>query len=182
MDADSLTPEQEEAVMDGCLLVKVAGVPRRLPVLPRKPAREWRALWRERLVAEKSAEDIGQSFGEATELTGEMLLDMIVAYDRSGSLGTRDQIDETASDREIRALYDAICEEVFSPLVQAGLAPLMGMALLEAIASRQASFIASRLSTGDLTLPPSTSGLPTPKLPSSGPRTRPSARKSSKPA
>jgi hypothetical protein len=179
MDAAELTPEQEAAVMDGSLQVKVAGVTRRLPVLPRKPAREWRALWRERLAAETSAEDIGRSFGEAAELTGDTLLDLIVAYDQTGSLGTRDELDATATDREIRAIYDAIAEEAFAPLVQAGLAPLLGMALIEAIALRQASYIATRSSAGELALPNSTPSTPNPKSPSSGRKTRPSARKSS---
>ena len=189
MNADELTPEQEAAVMDGGLPVKVAGVTRRLPILPRKATREWRALWRERLAAEKSAEDLGKSFGEAAELTGEILLDLIVAYDeaidsRTGepyhvaTFGGRDWLDNHATDREIRALYDAISEEAFSPLVLAGMAPLVGMSLIEVVASRQVSFIASRLSTGALVLPNSTSNTPTPKSPSSGPKTKRSARES----
>jgi hypothetical protein len=186
MDADNLTPEQEGTVMAAVLPVKVAGVARRLPILPRKAAREWRALWRERLAAETSAEDLGRSFGEAAELTGDVLLDLIVAYDRTGYLGTRDEIDETASDREIRALYDAIAEEAFAPLLPAGLSPqatkalamLQAVALIEAIALRQVSFIGSRLSTGALVLPNLTSDSPTPKSPSSGRKTRQGARKS----
>jgi hypothetical protein len=89
MHADDLTPEQEAAVMGAVLPVKVAGVPRQLPILPRKAAREWRELWRQRSAAGASAPDMQQSFGEAAELTGEALLDLIVAYDRTGSTRRR---------------------------------------------------------------------------------------------
>jgi hypothetical protein len=139
------------------------------------------------MAAEKSAEDLGKSFGEAAELTGDVLLDMIVAYDEArdedgepyhvATFGGRDWLDNHATDREIRVLYDAICEEVFSPLVLAGMAPLLGMSLIEAVASRQVSFIGSRLSTGALVLPSSTSDTLTPKSPSSGRKTRRSARR-----
>jgi hypothetical protein len=178
MEADNLTPEQEAAVMGAVLPVKVAGVPRQLPILPRKAAREWRELWRQRSAAGASAPDMQQSFGEAAELTGEALLDLIVAYDRTGSLGTREQLDETATDREIRAIYDVICEEVFSPLVQAGLAPVLAAAFLEAIASRQASFIAGRSFTGASDPISSTTDSPTPKSPFSGRKTSRPAKKS----
>ena len=201
MNADNLTPQQEAAVMAARLEVTVAGAPRRLPVLPRRGAREWRALWRERFAAETSAEDLGQAFGAAAELPGEALLDMIVAYDeaidsRTGepyhvpTLGGRDWLDANATDREISALYEAIAEETFAPLVPAGLSPqatkalsmLQAVALIEAVALRQASFIATRSPTGALTLPPSTNGSPTPKSPSSGSKTRKRASKSSEPA
>jgi hypothetical protein len=172
MNADGLTADQERAVMEAVLEVKVAGAIRRLPILPRRAAREWRALWRARVAAEKSAADIMNSAGEAAELTGDVLLDLIVAYDRGGVLGGRDSLDDHASDREIRAIYDAICDESFSPLVQEGLAPMLGLALIEAIASRQASSIASRSSTGTLPHPPSTTRSPTARSRSSGPKTR----------
>ena len=179
MTADDITDEQEAAVMAAVLPVKVAGVPRQLPVLPRKPAKAWREFWRQRSAAESSAPDIRQSFGEAAELTGEALLDLIIAYDRTGALGTREELDDTASDREIRAIYDVICEEVFSPLVQAGLAPVLAAAFLETIASRQASFIAGRSFTGGNDPTNSTTASPIPKLRSSGPRTKSSSTKSS---
>jgi hypothetical protein len=193
MTADEITPEQEEAVMTAVLPVKVAGAPRRLPILPRKAAREWRDFWRQRSAAEAAAPDIRQSFGEAAELTGEALLDMIVAYDeaidsRTGepyhvtTFGGRDELDATASDREIRAIYDVICEEVFSPLVQAGMAPVLAAAFLEVIASRQASFIAGRSFTGDSAPTSSTTGSPNPKSRSSGRKTSRLARKSIPPA
>lgn len=128
------------------------GERRALPVLPMKPADDWR-----RLFVEKFPDTDGEEVDAATALhqAGDGVLDLLVAYDRSKVLGNREWIEANVTDDE---LADAFVE-VYQRSFRLGRLPKdLAMALLGRPPAKSPS---SRLPTGTLTPIASDNGSPT---------------------
>ena len=106
----------EEEVLAGLLTVTVGGIERSMPTLPIRDARDWR----KRLAAEVApiaglqidANDWA-GMPEKLTLAEDTMLDLIVAYDRTGALGGREWLEEHAWPRELGPIFTACVEAVF---------------------------------------------------------------------
>ena len=106
----------EEEVLAGLLTVTVGGVERSMPTLPIRDARDWR----KRLAAEVApiaglqidANDWA-GMPEKLQLAEDTMLELIVAYDRTGALGGREWLEEHAWPRELGPIFTACVEAVF---------------------------------------------------------------------
>ena len=106
----------EEEVLAGLLTVTVGGIERSMPTLPIRDARDWR----KRLAAEVApiaglAIDANDWAGMPAklQLAEDTMLDLIVAYDRTGALGGREWLEEHAWPRELGPIFTACVEAVF---------------------------------------------------------------------
>lgn len=104
----------EDERVRGVIPVVWGGQRKELPTLKRAAAREWReklaAALRE--VGAISLTDI-DAVAVAGSLVSDRLLDLVMAYDATGVLGTREWIDENVEDGEVYAAFRAILDVVF---------------------------------------------------------------------
>jgi hypothetical protein len=106
----------EEEVLAGLLTVTVGGIEKSMPTLPIRDAREWR----KRLAAEVGpiaglkidANDWAGMPGKL-DLAEDTMLDLIVAYDRTGALGGREWLEEHAWPRDLGPIFTLCVEAVF---------------------------------------------------------------------
>ncbi len=96
--------------------VTVGGIERSMPTLSIRDAREWR----KRLAAEvapiaslqiDAADWAGMP--AKLQLAEDTMLELIVAYDRTGALGGREWLEEHAKPRELGPIFTACVEAVF---------------------------------------------------------------------
>lgn len=126
--ADILPARTPGDVLAGVVRVRLGGVDYTLPVLTIAENREWQAALDATLgrsIADVPGDDAGGMI-EAAMATTDGLLDQLIAYDRTGVLPSREQIEATARPHE---LLMATLE------VWAAASPLLGMALANMTAS-----------------------------------------------
>lgn len=113
----------EEDAVAGVLQVRIGGRLRIVPVLKRKWSREWKEQAARRISATDIPDtaDVSEFFTTLMGVADETILDLVVAYDRSATLGGREWLDENATDRE---LYDALEAMVAATFPFAGASPL----------------------------------------------------------
>lgn len=106
----------EEEVLAGLLTVTVGGIEKSMPTLPIRDARDWRR----RLAAEVApiaglAIDANDWAGMPAklQLAEDTMLELIVAYDRTGALGGREWLEDHAWPRELGPIFTACLEAVF---------------------------------------------------------------------
>ena len=94
----------EDRIVTRAVDVTWGGEQRVLPVLPMKPADEWRQV----LIKEMGdINDDNLDAAAAIALLGGRMIDVMLAYDRDGLLGSREWIEEHVTDDE---LADAFLE------------------------------------------------------------------------
>ena len=106
----------EEEVLAGLLTVTVGGIEKSMPTLPIRDARDWR----KRLAAEVApiaglqidANDWA-GMPAKLQLAEDTMLELIVAYDRTGALGGREWLEEHAWPRDLGPIFTACVEAVF---------------------------------------------------------------------
>lgn len=119
-----------EDVLAGVLRIPVGGVEKIVPTLPIRATREWQAT-----IAtgpsgfEVPVSDDDWTAATVSEFSGlalETILDVVVAYDRTGALGGREWLEEHADPAQLYAAATQMAEVAFPfatdiPLLLAGL-------------------------------------------------------------
>ena len=106
----------DEDILAGVLRVPVGGVEKLVPTLPIRATREWQALLSEKLggfgvvMAAEQSPDTLAAFGS---LSLDTILDLVLAYDRSGALGGRDWIEEHADPAQLYGAVRQMAEVAF---------------------------------------------------------------------
>ena len=106
-----------EDVLAGVLRIAVGGVERIVPTLPLRATREWQA----QLAAGPSGFSVpvteddwtAANVSEFAGLTLDTVLDMVVAYDRTGALGGREWLDENADPAQLYAAAEQMAEVAY---------------------------------------------------------------------
>lgn len=112
-----MTSRSPEDVLAGVLRIAVGGVERLVPTLPLRATREWQAT----LAAGPSGFSVPVSeddwtaanVSEFAGLTIDTILDLVVAYDRTGALGGRDWLEEHADPAQLYAAAQQMAEVAF---------------------------------------------------------------------
>lgn len=100
----------EQRIVTRAIEVTWGGEPKVLPVLPMKPADEWRRLFVSKFPETDAAET---DAGAALAMAAERVLDLMLAYDRSKVLGNREWIEENVTDEEIAAAFVEVWKRSF---------------------------------------------------------------------
>lgn len=88
----------EDQIVTRAMQVTWGGEVRNLPVLPMKPADEWRHA----MAAEFEGIDVADlDTAAAIAAVGDKLITVMLAYDRGGVLGSREWIEEHVTDDEL---------------------------------------------------------------------------------
>lgn len=129
----------EEIFTTPGIQVRMGGRDHYIPVLPRRPAREWRerfsaelkAIWGQVEGLEQNATGTAALFG-----ISERILDgaweMVTAYDRDHALGDHDDLEARVTDEEVWAAAKAIAGYVYPFARDLGRFPQLLETLLEA--------------------------------------------------
>lgn len=107
------TPED---IASGTIRVSVGGVERIVPTLPIGPTRDWQTLVADRLGAFGvilAAEQSPSTLAELSHQSLDTVLDLAVAYDRTGSLGGRAWLEEHADPEQVYAAVRLMLEVAF---------------------------------------------------------------------
>jgi len=106
-----------EDVLAGVLRIAVGGVEKIVPTLPLRATREWQAAISkgpEGFTVPVSEDDWTASTVAAfSGLTLDMILDMVVAYDRTGALGGREWLEENADPAQLYAAAEQMAEVAY---------------------------------------------------------------------
>ena len=91
-----------EEIVSGLLQISVGGTVKPVPTLPIKYIAEWAKLL-DALTPTRPADDPREGFTLVARVTTEGLLDLVVAYDRTGALGGREWLEEHADAQQLQA-------------------------------------------------------------------------------
>jgi hypothetical protein len=112
-----VTSRSPEDVLAGVLRIAVGGVEKLVPTLPIKATRKWQEAighGPSGFTAPVSEDDwTAATVSEFTGLTIETVLDIVVAYDRTGALGGREWLLENADPAQIYAAASQMAEVAF---------------------------------------------------------------------
>jgi hypothetical protein len=97
-----MTERTEEEVLSGLLQVSVGGIVKPMPTLPIKYVPEWAQLL-DALTPTEPSGDPREGFTLIARVTLAGLLDLVVAYDRTGALGGREWLEEHADAQQLKA-------------------------------------------------------------------------------
>ena len=107
-----MTERSEEEVLSGLLQVSVGGIVKAMPTLPIKYVAEWAQLL-DALTPSTAEIDPREGFTLIARVTLAGLLDLVVAYDRTGALGGREWLEEHADAQQLRAAAVAMAANAF---------------------------------------------------------------------
>ena len=108
-----MAERSEEEVATGVLQISVGGVVKAMPTLPIKHIPEWAKLLDAVTPSGIAASDPEEGFTLIARVTLAGLLDLVVAYDRSGALGGREWIEEHADPAEMKAAAVQMADNAF---------------------------------------------------------------------
>jgi hypothetical protein len=150
-----LEPRSEEDVLANAgLAVTVGGVRKSIRALPIKANRDWKELLAERarhLIdgIPVESDDWGAVI-QAVSGSTELMLELVLAYDRDAALGGREWLESHATDAEIYAAFKTVMVAAFPFLRDAGLYPaLVGTLLQTLLGRRSESSTSSPSADGD---------------------------------
>jgi hypothetical protein len=132
--AERQAVEAPQAPVWGDLPLTLGGVKKPIRPLAARPSREWKALLADKVRAatagiEMKGSDWGQVLALLSDLT-DLQVELLVAYDREGRLGSADWILDNASEREIYEAFKTVLVEAFPPLADAQRFPQLLAGLL----------------------------------------------------
>lgn len=102
-----------EEVATGLLRISVGGVVKMMPTLPIKHIPEWAQLLDALTPSAVTPGDPSEGFTLIAKVTLAGLLDLIVAYDRTGALGGREWLEENADPAELKAAAEQMAGNAF---------------------------------------------------------------------
>jgi hypothetical protein len=112
-----MVERSEEDAVTRVLRISVGGVVKTMPTLPIKLIPEWAKLLD--ALTPSTPGDPSEGFTLIARVTLGGLLDLVVAYDRTGALGGREWLEEHADPAELKAAAEAMAGNAF-PFGQAG--------------------------------------------------------------
>ena len=102
-----MSTRSPEDVLAGVLRIAVGGVEKLVPTLPLRATREWQAQIAKGpsgfSVPVDSDDWSASAVAEFSGMTLDTVLDIVVAYDRTGALGGRDWLEENADPAQLHA-------------------------------------------------------------------------------
>lgn len=101
-----------EEIVSGLLQISVGGIVKTVPTLPIKHVPDWARLL-DALTPSSASVDLEQGFSTIATVSLNGLLDLVVAYDRTGALGGREWLEEHADAQQLRAAAVAMAENAF---------------------------------------------------------------------
>lgn len=113
-----MVERSDEDAITRVLRISVGGVVKTMPTLPIKLIPEWAKLL-DALTPSTATGDPSEGFTLIARVTLGGLLDLVVAYDRTGALGGREWLEEHADPAELKAAAEAMAGNAF-PFGQAG--------------------------------------------------------------
>ena len=144
----------EEEILAGTLTVTIGGAEVPLRELRIKELREWKKTLGS-VVGEiadidfmTTPGDISKMVGTVTELAGDRITDLVLAYDKEGALGGREAIEETASATEVYRAFRKMLEAAFPFISDVQTAVSQAQALMQAVQSAPASSTSTPLPNG----------------------------------
>jgi hypothetical protein len=108
-----MAERSEEAVLSGLLQISVGGVVRPMPTLPIKYIPEWAKLLDAATPSAIAQPDPDEGFVTIARATNAGLLDLVVAYDRTGALGGREWLEEHADPAELKGAAMQMADNAF---------------------------------------------------------------------
>jgi hypothetical protein len=111
-----MTERSAEDVLAGVLRVAVGGQEKLVPTLPIKATREWQAALAAgpgRFHPDNLEDWTPTDASEFSSLTLDVILDIVVAYDRTGALGGREWLEEHADPAQLYAAAGQMAEVAF---------------------------------------------------------------------
>jgi hypothetical protein len=102
-----------EDVATGVLRISVGGVVKTMPTLPIKYIPQWAAVLDAKTPSAVTPIDPAEGFALVARITLGGLLDLVVAYDRTGALGGREWLEEHADPMELRVAAFAMAGNAF---------------------------------------------------------------------
>jgi hypothetical protein len=107
-----MSERTEEEVLSGLLQISVGGITKAVPTLPIKYVAEWAKLL-DALTPTEPATDPREGFTLIAKVTTAGLLDLVLAYDRTGALGGREWLEEHADAQQLRAAAVQMADNAF---------------------------------------------------------------------
>lgn len=171
----------EDAGFAGILDLTMGGARRSVPVLKLRQSREWKDKLGTSITTIDVGDmaDLGKTITSLANTPIDVALALVLAYDRTGSLGGREWIEENATDREVYAAFEMMVSatypfgsvvrsvaEAFGPQLRAVTAMVIGQT---AESLSRGSLASGPSPTGASTLTPFPSGSRTSSSSSSGP-------------
>jgi hypothetical protein len=121
----------EEEIVTGLLRVSVGGVVKPVPTLKIKHIPEWAAVLDARTPSTAASANPAEGFTFVAQITISGLLDLVLAYDRTGALGGREWLEENADPTELREAALAMAGNAFPFGEGAGVVGRMLMDLIK---------------------------------------------------
>lgn len=109
-------PRSPEDILAGVLRIAVGGVEKIVPTLSIKATREWQAAVSAlpgRFTPEDPEEWTSLEAAEFSGMTLDVIVDIIVLYDRTGALGGREWLEEHADPAQLYAAAGQMAEVAF---------------------------------------------------------------------
>jgi hypothetical protein len=107
------TERSPEDVVTGVLRISVGGIIKSMPTLKIKQIPEWSAILDAKTPSATATADPAEGFTLVAKVTLSGLLDLVVAYDRTGALGGREWLEEHADPMELREAALAMAGNAF---------------------------------------------------------------------
>ena len=108
-----MTERSEGDVATRVLRITVGGVVKAMPTLPIRHIPEWAQMLDALTPSTALAGDPENGFTLISRVTLGSLLDLILAYDRTGALGGREWLEEHADPAELKAAAEAMAGNAF---------------------------------------------------------------------
>ena len=111
-----MTTRSPEDVLAGVLRIAVGGVEKLVPTLPIRATREWQAglaSGESRFAPDDAVDWTADEASEFSRLTLDVILDIVVAYDRTGALGGREWLEEHADPAQLYAAAGQMADVAF---------------------------------------------------------------------
>ncbi len=108
-----MVERSEEDSATRVLRIPVGGVVKTMPTLPIKHIAEWAKLLDALTPSTAPPGDPSEGFTLIASITLTGLLDLVVAYDRTGALGGREWLEENADPAELKAAAEQMAGNAF---------------------------------------------------------------------
>ena len=152
-----MTTRSPEDVLAGVLRIAVGGVEKLVPTLPIRATREWQAglaSGEPRFAPDDAADWTAVEASEFSGLTLDVILDIVVAYDRTGALGGREWLEEHADPAQLHRAAEQMAEVAF-PFAEDARALLAALVANRVVASTPRNSTSGPSPIGDLRRKPS---------------------------
>lgn len=108
-----MTERSEEDSVTRVLRISVGGVVKTMPTLPIDQIGEWAKMLDALTPSSAGQGDPNQGFAFIASVTLTSLLDLVLAYDKTGALGGREWLEKNADPAELKTAAEQMAENAF---------------------------------------------------------------------